>query len=150
MGNLSKLSKGILKEALKGKGECLTVKAGVRRQYQWKDPLNEDSDPLGDTVELIKHSQNKNSKNNIIIDFLCDESGGYFVPYEESTVSSRNAHAELGGMLKEITDVYVVCGEAMKDGKISTEESNSIKKECKEAMQRMVSFMECIESGRFE
>lgn len=141
---MSNVTRNVNRAALKNLGPCPTVRAGSRRQSQWKGTEDE-SDPTGDVIELIKYSG-----NSIIIDHICDEAGGYFVKYEDSTKKSNNAINSMGEMLKEITDVFAVCGETLKDGKISSEEIVKVKKECQEAMQGMVSFMECIESGRFE
>jgi len=140
--NIHKLK---LKEGLKGKGPCDNVKAGDRRYYQWQDTRDESSDPLSDTIALMDWSG-----NNIILDHICESQGGVFIKNEEGGVKSRNVQLDLSNMLKEVSDVWSVCAKSLDDdGKIDTNEAAMIRKEAKEAMQSIESFLNNLEAGRY-
>jgi len=140
--NIHKLK---LKEGLKGMGPCDKVKAGDRRYYQWQDTRDESSDPLSDTIALMDHSD-----NNIILDHICESQGGVFVKYEDPGSSTGNLHQDASEMLAELTDVYVVMSKSMKDGKIDMQEAAEIRKEAKEAMQKIEIMLDNVQRGKYK
>lgn len=138
-------NKAILRDALKGVSVPSTLKMSDRRWYQMKDTKDPNDDFLTQTIEAMKASS-----NSIILDHICEEAGGCFVPYEEGGKKSRNVHMDLSNMLKEVSDVWTVCAKSLDDdGEIDINEAVSIRKEAKEAMAAITSFLDNLEAGRY-
>ena len=138
-------NKAVLSKALKGKGACPNVKAGDRLQYLWKKSDEEGSDPLTNITALMDWSDNE-----IILDYICETQGGVFVKNEEGCKKSRNVQLDMSNMLKEVSDVWSVCAKSLDDdGKIDTNEAIEIRREAKEAMQSIESFLNNLEAGRY-
>jgi hypothetical protein len=138
-------NKSILKEALKGKGACTLIKAGARLQYNWKETDVEGSDPLTNIIGLMEWSENE-----IILDYICETQGGVFVKYEDAGESTGNLHQDASAMLSELTDVYTVMSESMKDGKIDMQEAEAIRKEAKEAMRQIEVMLDNVQRGKYQ
>lgn len=142
---MSNVNKRVLRDALKGVSVPSTLKMSQRRWYQMKDTRDTNDDFLTQTIEAIKASG-----NSIILDHICEEMGGCFTKYEEGGKKSKNVQLDLSNMLKEVSDVWTVCAKSLDDdGKIDTNEAIAIRKEAKEAMQAITSFLENLESGRY-
>ncbi len=140
---MSIITRNKLKEALKGSGECKTIKAGKRMQYLWRDSSHKGSDPLGDTIELNRHAD-----NNIILDHFCAEFDGVFIKNVDSNTSKKSIFQEQSDILSECSDVIRVLTDACSDGKITTKEIDTLKVEVDEFVRRFYSFTKAVESGR--
>jgi len=136
------IHKKVLKEGLKGKGPCPSVKAGDRRYYQWQDTKDVSSDPLSDTIALIKWSD-----NNIIINHLCEEVGGYFISSKAVVDNSKCLHSHIAKLFKEMVDVVSVVTESADDKIITLDETKRIKKEIQEFVEAAEQFVEKGEKG---
>jgi len=140
---MSIITRNKLKEALKGTGECKTIKAGKRMQYLWRDSAYQGSDPLGDTIELMKHSG-----NNIILDHFCAEFNGIFVPNVEADDSTKTLFQDTSNIFSEASDILRVLSDAGSDGKITQEEGEKIRKEVDEFNKVVFSLLNAVEKGK--
>lgn len=140
---MSIVTRNKLKEAMKGTGECKTVKAGKRMQYNWRDSSYKGSDPLGDTIELMKHSG-----NNIILDFICAENGGVFVKNVEADDSKKTLHQDQSSIICEVADVIKVLTDSCADGEISPKEIDKMTREFDELAQAFYGFIQSAEKGK--
>lgn len=140
---MSIITRNKLKQALKGCGECKAIKAGKRMQYLWRDPKHQGSDPLGDTIALMKHSG-----NNVILDYICAESGGVFVPNVEAEDSTSTIFQDTSTIFSEASDILRVLSDAASDGKITQEEGEKIRKEVDEFNQVIFGLLNAVEKGK--
>jgi len=140
---MSIITRNKLKEALKGSGECKTVKAGKRLQYLWRDSSYDGSDPLGDTIELMKHSG-----NTTILDFICAENGGVFVKNIEAEDSTKTLFQDTSIIFSEASDILRVLSDAGSDGKITQEEGDKIRKEVDEFNKVIFGLLQAVEKGK--
>jgi len=131
-----------LNEALKGKGECKNIKAGKRLQYLWKDSGYDGADPLGDTIELIKHSG-----NNIILDHINAEFDGIHLKNIEAADSTKSVHQDIASIFSEASDVLKVLSDSGADGKIDQEEGDKIRKEVDELNRVIFGLLQQVEKG---
>jgi len=142
---MSNVNKAVLRDALKGVSVPDSLKMGSRRWYQMKDTKDPNDDFLTQTIEAMKASG-----NSIILDHICEEMGGCFVKYEEAGKSTGNMHKDASCLLSELTDVYTVMSESMKDGKIDMNEAAAIRKEAKEAMQQIEIMLDNVQKGKYQ
>jgi hypothetical protein len=139
---MSNINKAILRAALKGKGVCPNVKAGQRRQFQWRDTKDESSDPLSDIIELIKWSD-----NNIITDFLCNEVGGYYIEQASIEESNKCLHSQMGKLFSKMSGVVSTVTESAEDKIITTCEISHIKESLNDFMKAAQELIEDAEKG---
>lgn len=140
---MSIITRNKLNAALKGKGQCKTIKAGKRLQYLQKSSSYDGSDPLGDTIELMKHS-----KNNIILDYICAENGGIFVKNVEAQDSTKTIFQDTSTIFSEASDILRVLSDAGSDGKITQEEGEKIRKEVDEFNKVIFGLLSAVEKGK--
>ena len=138
-----------IRDGLKGKGKWTPrdMAFGDRTQANWKrqEKGQNVADPLEITIGLMDMSD-----NNVILDFLCESQGGVFIKNEEGAQKSRNVQLDMSNMLKEVSDVWSVCARSLDDdGHIDTNEAVAIRKEAKEAVQAIESFLNNLEAGRY-
>ena len=141
---MSIISRKTLREALKGKGECTTVRAGKRRQFQWKDTTVDESDPLGDTIELMKHSG-----NDVILNHICTEFGGVFVKNIDVVDSNKNILQDQSSIICEMSDVIKTLTDCCADGKLSTKEIETLKREVDEFNREVLGLIQAAEKGKY-
>lgn len=139
---MSNCTRNLLSKALKGKGQCTTVKAGRRRQFQWKDTSIDESDPLGDTIELMKHSG-----NSIILDYINAEFGGVHLKNIEAQDSTKSVHQDISSIFTEASDVLKVLSDSGADGKITQEEGDKIRKEVDDFNRVVFGLLQAVEKG---
>lgn len=142
---MSNTHKAILRAGLKGKGACPNVKAGERRQFQWRDTRDSSSDPLSDTIELIKHSE-----NTIIVDHLCQEVGGYFIASKAMEDGSKCLHSNIAQLFEKLTGVVVTVTGAADDKIITNQEIKMIKESLNEFMEVSEQLVEAAEKGYWQ
>lgn len=140
---MSAKTRAVLKEALWQKGPCDKIKAGSRRQSLYKDTTQDNSDPLGDTIELMKHSE-----NDKILNYICAEFGGVFVKNAEAKASEKTVHQDIAMIFKESADILSVLSDSSKDGKITQEEGEKIRREVDEFNQVVFGLLQEVEKGR--
>ena len=140
---MSIITRKVLRDALKGKGECETVKAGRRRQFQWKDTTVNESDPLGDTIELMKHSG-----NDVILNHINAEFNGVHIKNAEAADSTNTIFQDQASIFKEAADILRVLSDAGSDGKITQEEGEKIRKEVDEFNREVYGLLQAIEKGK--
>jgi len=121
---MSIITRNKLNAALKGKGQCKTIKAGKRLQYLQKSSSYDGSDPLGDTIELMKHSG-----NNIILDYINAEFNGVHVKHIDATDSNLTIQQDQSAIICEVADVIKVLTDSCADGAISPNEVDRLTKE---------------------
>jgi hypothetical protein len=146
---MSIITRKAIRDGLKGKGKWIPkdMAFGDRTQANWKrqDRDQNVADPVEITIGLMDMSD-----NSVILDFLCESQGGVFIKNEEGDVKSRNVQLDMSNMLKEVSDVWSVCAKSLDDdGKIDANEAIAIRKEAREAMQSIESFISNLEAGRY-
>jgi hypothetical protein len=146
MSNKGKLTKQLLRDALRGKGSCPEVKAGERLQYLWKDPSDiKSSDPLHDTLSLMRHSS-----NDLILNFICSEFEGVFLKNIDAKESHKTIFQDQANIICEVADVVKVLTDSCADGKMTMEEIESFEKEIDDLNRAAFGFIQAAKKGRRE
>ena len=144
MSNQGKLTKQVLRDGLQGKGPCDKVKAGDRLQYLWKDPKDlKSSDPLHDTLALMRHSQ-----NDLILNYICSEFNGVFLKNIEAEESKKTLFQDTSTIFSEAADILRVLSDAGSDGTITVEEGDKIRKEVDDFNRVIFGLLSAIEKGK--
>ena len=139
---MSNVTKAILRAGLKGKAPCPTVKVKERRQFQWKNPRDQGDDPLSQVIELIKWSE-----NDIIIDHLANEVGGYFISSNTMAKGSKCLHSRVAKLFDKLTNVIVVVTKSAEDKIITPKEIIDIKESLNAFMNETQELVDSAESG---
>lgn len=139
---MSNTNKAILRAGLKGLGPCPAIKVGERRQFQWKNTRDAGDDPLSQVIELIKWSD-----NDIIIDHLANEVGGYFISSKEMAKGSKCLHSRVAKLFDKLTNVIVTVTKSAEDKIITPKEIIDIKESLNIFMKESEELVEAAESG---
>ncbi len=140
-----KHTKAKIREALKGKAPCPNVKAGARRQHQWSDSKDENSDPVSDTIALINWED-----GDIIIDHICNEAGGYFIGASEITERSKCLHSIVAKVFSAMSNSVSTVVESAEDHIITDKEREAIKNSFNEFMKVGEQLLNEVDKGMWQ
>jgi len=140
-----KHTKAIIREALKGKAPCPNVKAGARRQHQWSDSKDENSDPVSDTIALIDWED-----GDEIIDHICNQAGGYFIGAAEITERSKCLHSQVAKVFRAMSNSVSTVVDAADDHVITDKERAAIEKSFNEFMKVGQQLLNEVDKGMWQ
>lgn len=143
----------VLKDAFdKSSPKAIASDLGVSLSlvYKWaqdqSDAGSGSRNPLDRIVEIYKHT------NHIeIIQWLCEQSGGYFVPNPESETSQAfDVFPATNEILHQFSGMLSRISEAAKDNSITPDEAAEIR-QCWDKLKGFTEgFVKCCEEGDFE
>ena len=134
----------ILNEATKGVNKKeLASELGFDVSYLYRQ-LNGGERNILDQIKPWLKAEN----GDTILQWLCNENEGYFV--KRITRRGKNDHAVIAKLLKEFAEVMGSIADALLDGKISTKEYKTMRKEWQDVQSVMESFFDSIERGEYD
>lgn len=118
--------------------------------YKWSEAYGDDTDsgarnPLDRVGLLMRYSQQR-----CIIDWLCQEAGGFFVQDNKAEMRKQFLFPATNAILQEFAELLGVIAQASEDHEISSEEAKKLRTHWQRVKSVTESFIQCCEAGQFE
>lgn len=136
--------RNVLREGLDGAGFCENLGFGKRMYYAQYSNERGGYDVLEKIIKLIDHSN-----NDIIINHICQESGGVFVKSVEADDSKHTIYQCQSRVISELSDVIRVLTNSCADGKLTTKEIEEIKLEVDQFNREIYGVIQSAEKGKY-
>jgi len=146
---MSNVTREVLRTALKNKPKWFPtdIAFGDRTQANWKSQTKGQNvtDPLEIINGLIEMED-----GDIILDYICNKAGGYFIGSEEITERSKCLHSQVAKVFKAMSNSVSTVVESAEDHIITDKERAAIEKSFNEFMKVGQQLLNEVDKGMWQ